>query len=416
MNDTVVKVDNVSKKFCRNLKRSMYYGAIDVFKSMMGVESRTETLRKGEFWSVDNVSFELKRGATLGIIGINGSGKTTLLRMLNGIFQPDNGRIEINGRIGALIAVGAGFHPLLTGRENVYLNGAILGMSRREIDQKFDEIVEFAEIGEAIDSPVKHYSSGMYVRLGFSVAVNVNPEILLIDEVLSVGDLSFQNKSLRRLAGVRENANAVIFISHNLEHIRNLCDRILVLNDGKMVFLGEPNKAIQIYQELTHTKELTSFKRKEGFRRYMHYSSGDFVFLTGGLLDKENMKTYEISMTDDINIFFEFETKVDIKKVIFSVSIVNSKGIPCIWQMSNDKDKLFYYHLFNGRYKLLVKFNASNLAPGVYMPAISVRSGATGEIFEKVLGYIDPFIIKGEGISHGEIIKPESEWEITKIE
>ncbi|MFQ5456593.1 MAG: ABC transporter ATP-binding protein, partial [Nitrospirota bacterium] len=251
MSDTVIKVENVSKKYCRSIKHTMLYGATDLARSFLGLNQHTDILRNGEFWAVDNVNFELKRGETLGIIGPNGSGKSTMLKMLNGIFMPDKGRIEIKGRVGALIEVGAGFHPMLTGRENIYVNGSILGMSKKEMDERFDEIVEFADIGDFIDSPVKHYSSGMNVRLGVAVATCLQPEVLLIDEVLSVGDLSFQNKSLRRLAEIRENANAVVFVSHNLEHIRNLCQKVLLINKGKVILYGDSDEVLSRYHKLS---------------------------------------------------------------------------------------------------------------------------------------------------------------------
>jgi lipopolysaccharide transport system ATP-binding protein len=160
MNDIVIRTEDVSKKFCKALKGSMFYGMIDIAKGMLGFSNNTDVLRKDEFWAVQDVSFEVNQGEVLGIIGPNGSGKTTLLKMINGIFMPDKGRIEVNGRVGALIEVGAGFHPLLTGRENIYVNGAILGMSKKEIDRKFTSIIEFADIGDFLDTPVKYYSSG----------------------------------------------------------------------------------------------------------------------------------------------------------------------------------------------------------------------------------------------------------------
>src|SRR3990172_3423613 len=199
MDDVVIKAEHVSKKYCKSLKHSMSYGLQDIGRNLVGLSSRSELLRKNEFWAVDDVSFELKRGEALGLIGPNGCGKSTLLKMLNGIFWPDKGKITMKGKVGGLIEVGAGFHPLLTGRENVYINGAILGMSRKEIDDKFDDIVEFADIEDFIDAPVKSYSSGMFVRLGFAVAAHCEPDVLLVDEVLAVGDVNFQNRCLRRI-------------------------------------------------------------------------------------------------------------------------------------------------------------------------------------------------------------------------
>jgi len=187
-----IKVESVSKKYFKSPKRSMLYGVKDIARNTFGLSSHSDELRKDEFWAVDEVSFEVKKGETLGMIGPNGSGKTTMLKMLNGIFWPDKGKIAVKGRVGALIEVGAGFHPLLTGRENVYINAAILGMTKKETDKKFDDIIKFADIGDFLDVPVKHYSSGMFVCLGFAVAVHCEPEILLVDEVLAVGDLHLQ--------------------------------------------------------------------------------------------------------------------------------------------------------------------------------------------------------------------------------
>lgn len=194
-----IKVENVSKKFCKSLKRAMIYGMKDIGRDIFHINTKSDELRKDEFWALKNISFEVKKGECLGIIGANGSGKSTLLKLLNGIYMPDIGKISINGNVGALIQIGAGFNPMLSGRENIYVNASILGMSKVEIDKKFDSIVEFAGIGDFLDMPVKNYSSGMYVRLGFSIAINIEPKVLLIDEVLAVGDLAFQNMSLQKL-------------------------------------------------------------------------------------------------------------------------------------------------------------------------------------------------------------------------
>jgi lipopolysaccharide transport system ATP-binding protein len=246
MRKTVIKVEHVSKKYSKTIKHSMVYGLTDIQKNAFGISSHSERLRPGEFWAVDDVSFEVKKGEIIGLIGPNGSGKTTLLKMLNGIFWPDKGKITIEGRVGALIAVGAGFHPLLTGRENIYLNGAILGMSKREIDKKFDAIIDFAEIGDFLDSPIKYYSSGMFVRLGFAIAAHCEPDILLVDEVLAVGDINFQHKCLRRISDLMENC-AVIMVNHGPEIIRFTCNRVLFLHHGKTQFLGAASEGVDNY-------------------------------------------------------------------------------------------------------------------------------------------------------------------------
>lgn len=254
--DVVLRVENVSKKFCRALKRSMFYGTVDIARSMLGIGYQTNHLRPEEFWAVDNVSFELRRGETLGLLGQNGCGKTTLLRLINGIFPPDQGRITVRGRIGALIAVGAGFHPHMTGRENIYLNGTILGMTRREINQKMDEIIDFAEIGSFIDSPVATYSSGMTIRLGFAIAIHCEPDILLVDEILAVGDAKFQRKCLDKLREVRKTGVSIILVTHNSQNIEAMSTHALLLDHGQPIMHGKPGEVIPVYELLLQTGKI----------------------------------------------------------------------------------------------------------------------------------------------------------------
>ncbi|MCX5806888.1 MAG: polysaccharide ABC transporter ATP-binding protein [Proteobacteria bacterium] len=244
-----IKVEGVSKKYCKSLKTSMFYGMKDITRNSLGLSSHPEKLRKGEFWAVSNISLDVKKGETLGIIGPNGAGKTTLLKMLNGIFWPDKGKITIKGKVGALIEVGAGFHPLLTGRENIYINAAILGMTKKEVDKHFSSIVEFADIDEFLDAPVKHYSSGMFVRLGFSIAVHSNPDVLLIDEILAVGDLGFRVKCYNKIVEMAKKC-AVVIVTHDMSTIARLSSKSIVINDGMILFAGSPDIAIQRYSAI----------------------------------------------------------------------------------------------------------------------------------------------------------------------
>ncbi|HXG91543.1 MAG TPA: ABC transporter ATP-binding protein [Blastocatellia bacterium] len=208
--------------------------------------------RRQDFWALRDVSFEVTRGETLGIIGPNGAGKSTILKLLSRITAPTSGEIVINGRLSAMIEIGSGFHPELTGRENIYLNGSILGMRRREIAEKLDRIIEFAGVAEFIDTPVKHYSSGMYVRLGFSIAAHLNPHILLLDEVLAVGDASFQVKCLQRVSELRQRGTTIVFISHDLAAVERLCDRALLLNHGRIIAMGLPREVIAEYRRIAY--------------------------------------------------------------------------------------------------------------------------------------------------------------------
>lgn len=247
--DILVDVDRVSKKFCRRLKRSLWYGVRDLGAELVGRSSGRRQLRREEFWAVQEVSFRLHRGETLGLIGHNGAGKTTLLRMLSGLIRPDSGSVSIHGQLQALIALGSGFNPLLTGRENVYVNASILGVPQAEIDRRFEEIVDFAGMADAIDMPVQSYSSGMVVRLGFSIAAHLEPDILLVDEVLSVGDLAFRTKCQLRIQEMRDHGVAVIVVSHNLHTISHLCRRAIALSQGHILFDGDTDRAIDVYRE-----------------------------------------------------------------------------------------------------------------------------------------------------------------------
>ena len=250
MTDIALSSERVSKKFRRGqLDDSLRDLVPSLIRRLAGRRPPTE-LSKREFWALQDVSFEVPRGEAFGIIGHNGAGKSTILKLLSGIMDPTRGRLTVRGRLSALIEVGAGFHPDLTGRENIYLNGTILGMTRREIDRKFDEVVEFSGLAEFIDTPVKRYSSGMFARLGFSVAAHLEPDVLVIDEVLSVGDYLFQKKGVEKMHAVAKGGATVVFVSHNLKAVADLCQRCLLLDHGKVAALGPTNEVIHQYLRL----------------------------------------------------------------------------------------------------------------------------------------------------------------------
>src|SRR5271165_3563550 len=254
MSDIVIEVENLSKRYLvghQSSQRERYTALRDVFGREVRKFARNAAdfvhgrqIVQGdeieEFWALRNVSFKVKRGEVLGIVGRNGAGKSTLLKILSRITEPDEGRAILHGRVSSLLEVGTGFHPELTGRENIYLNGAILGMRRTEINKKFGEIVEFAELEKFLDTPVKHYSSGMYTRLAFAVAANLETEILLVDEVLAVGDAPFQKKCLGKMSDAAHQGRTVLFISHNLLAVDSLCSRAICLHEGKIVLEGPP--------------------------------------------------------------------------------------------------------------------------------------------------------------------------------
>jgi ABC-type polysaccharide/polyol phosphate transport system ATPase subunit len=247
MSNVALEFDGVWKKFKKGEIHDSLRDLIPALTNRLFSRDRRSELQDREFWALQDINFQVRAGEAFGIIGANGAGKSTTLKLLSRILRPNCGRIRAHGRMSALIEVGAGFHPDLTGRENVYLNGAILGMSRQEIARKFDEIVEFAGIGDFIDTPVKRYSSGMYARLGFGVAAHVDPEILLVDEVLSVGDMQFQGKCLQRMRRVVSEGTTVIFVSHNLQAVEMLCSRALLLARGRVAELGQTRNVLLRY-------------------------------------------------------------------------------------------------------------------------------------------------------------------------
>ncbi|MEM6468686.1 MAG: ABC transporter ATP-binding protein [Planctomycetota bacterium] len=249
--DVLIDVRELRKKFCRRLRSSLWQGLQDVVLESVGRRSNTDVLRHDEFWAVDDVSFQLRRGDCLALMGHNGAGKTTLLRVLNGLVKPDGGSVHIRGRLAALVALGAGFDPVLTGRENVYVNGAVLGMSTEETNQHFDEILEFSEVGDFIDAPVRSYSSGMKVRLGFAVATALQPDILLVDEVLAVGDFAFRQKCMRRMNRFRAEGGSIILVSHNTAQLQSVCNRAVLLDRGRIQFDGPIFQATNRYFEAT---------------------------------------------------------------------------------------------------------------------------------------------------------------------
>lgn len=276
--EVLVQVEGLSKKFCKSLKKSLRYGVQDLVGSVMGKQP-TATLRKDEFWALKDINFELRRGECLGLIGHNGAGKSTLLKILNGLINPDQGKVTLRGRVGALIELGAGFNPILSGRENIYNNGAVIGFTKAEIDSKVEEIIDFAEIREFIDMPVQNYSSGMKVRLGFAVAAQMEPDVLIIDEVLAVGDLGFRMKCYHHIMSVLSRNVAIILVSHNIVDIMRLCDSVSVLERGKFIFNGGKEKGVSVYNRLGigSNEKATSLRAKViNTRNSMNnFSTGD---------------------------------------------------------------------------------------------------------------------------------------------
>ena len=312
MSTPAISVDGVSKYF------RLYHEKNQYLKSTLLHGRRS---RYDEFWALKDVSFDIPYGSTFGIIGANGSGKSTLLKCLAGILTPDRGSVTMNGRVAALLELGAGFHPDLSGIENIFLNGSILGMTRKEMQKSIEEIIDFAGLGEFIDTPVKNYSSGMVVRLGFSVAINVDPEILLIDEVLAVGDANFQRKCLEKIEDFRADGKTVVIVSHGVSEVARLCDQVAWIQKGELERLGEPYEVVSQYMGETRTLR----KNVEG-EIGKRWGEGEIEVEKIQLLDEEGNDStlFQTSRRMTIRIHCQ-STIADIESVI-SLRITNLHG------------------------------------------------------------------------------------------
>lgn len=235
--DHAIEFNHVSKRFKRGQKGYLKQALLDIFRQQ----------KQEDFWALKDVSFTINSGEVLGIVGSNGSGKSTILKMIAGVLEPTSGKVHIEGQVSPLIELGAGFHPDLTGRENIYLNGTILGLSKKKIDERFESIVSFAEIEDFINTPVKHYSSGMYMRLGFAISVHVDPDILLIDEILATGDYTFQKKCFLKMEEFRKSGVTIVLISHDLATVKKFCERVIWIDNGQIKLSGYPEKVVQAY-------------------------------------------------------------------------------------------------------------------------------------------------------------------------
>jgi ABC-type polysaccharide/polyol phosphate transport system ATPase subunit len=312
MNATpVITVDHVSKRFRLYHERNQSLKA----SILRGGRARFE-----EFWALDDVSFEVPEGSTFGLIGENGSGKSTLLKCIARILRPDKGSISARGKLSALLELGAGFHPELSGRENVYLNGSILGLSKKQLDERFDEIVAFAGIEHFIDTPVKNYSSGMYVRLGFSVAINVDPDLLLIDEVLAVGDAEFQRKCTEKIAEFRGQGKTIVIVSHSLPSVRALCDEVALLEHGKLIDIGPPGQIIDCYLAET----FSDAPSEDGLVRW---GSGEVRIERVEMLDASGVPITHARTGDDVTLRFHYFAREPVVDAVFGLAVHTNTGI-----------------------------------------------------------------------------------------
>ena len=395
MADTVIRVENLSKRYILNHQqegqgkyKTLQDTMVDGAKSLVGaiqnpLASRRKALSKiqnssrEEFWAVKDVSFEIKQGDRVGIIGRNGAGKSTLLKLLSRIVEPTHGQIEITGRVASLLEVGTGFHPELTGRENIYLNGAILGMGREEIKRKFDEIVAFAEVEKFLDTPVKRYSSGMYVRLAFAVAAHLEPEILIVDEVLAVGDAQFQKKCLGKMEEIGKEGRTIIFVSHSMQSVRRLCSKSIYLEKGKNQLFHNIEEAISRYSGTadhgSFKIDLDALSRTSQFGRIAR------------LLNLQLHPAFNLSYGEPLKLIFTIQCFEDISNLAIGIGFETTDGNRVLTLDSDHGHPAL--EVQTGIYQVFLNLDRNPLHPSQYSIKVAILDQAV------MLDYLDNFAV-----------------------
>jgi lipopolysaccharide transport system ATP-binding protein len=413
MSDLAIRAEGISKAYTITHQTAGRYKTLqeDVISLLKAPLRRGRTTRS-TFWALKDVSFEVKQGEVLGIIGRNGAGKSTLLKILSRITKPTRGYADVYGRVGSLLEVGTGFHPELTGRENIFLNGAILGMSRTEIQRRFDEIVEFAEVSRFLDTPAKRYSSGMYMRLAFAVAAHLDPEVLVVDEVLAVGDAEFQKKCLGKMGEVARSGRTVLFVSHNMAAVESLCQRVMLLEQGQIRVSDEASKVISIY--------LSDHSQVQGdaLRDCNREGNGKLRLVSFHLEDEEGRPISTLKSGSPVVFAFEFENHGlnPNDRVSLGFSVQTEQQIPVFYYNSSFSD--FYYRDLPQRGILKCRIDHVPLASGNYLLGCRVVMNGddrTGDVVdypqvrlpltvnatsfyggERSIPYWGPVVVKGE--------------------
>lgn len=367
-NDLVIKVDNLSKCYQIGV-REKFPTLRDTLSNIISLKRRSN--QRTNFWALKNISFRVKKGEVIGIIGPNGSGKSTLLKILSRITLPTRGKALVWGRVSSLLEVGTGFNQELTGRENIYLNGSILGMSRQDLKSKFRQIVDFSGIEKFLDTPVKRYSSGMYIRLAFAIAAHMEPNILIVDEVLSVGDDEFQRKSLKKMEEItKKEGRTILFVSHNMNAIRRLCNRCLLLKEGKLIMIGSPTEVTKKYvYSFASTKyritELSYYEKKEISLR------------------KVTLKSSNISYEDPITIRLEYEVKTSIANCIVWLGLENEEGVMVLSTADTDLQPDLLKERQKGYYRQDVLVPEKLLNMGEYTIIAGIVQQLPFKVFER---------------------------------
>jgi ABC-2 type transport system ATP-binding protein len=395
----VVEVIDVSKKFRLFKERN---------NSLKATIMRGRRVIAEDFWALRDVSFEVYEGETFALIGENGSGKSTMLKCLTRILRPNQGTVNINGKVSALLELGAGFHPELTGRENVFLNGAILGLSQKELRRRFDEIVDFAGIGAFIDEPVKNYSSGMYVRLGFSVAINVDPDILLVDEVLAVGDESFQRKCNEKFAELRNQGKTIVLVTHGLGIVQNLCNRAAWFSHGHLMQVGRPRDVIEAY---TETVQVDRQVDEHGRARW---GSGEGRIVAVELVDAAGRPVKRVYSGAPAGFRLHYEMQQAIERPVFGVSIHTIDGFEVSTLRSRDVDCV--PEKLNGTGYVQVTFDPVRLLPGTYDVTLSLTDCTSLHAYDVRSKALRFDVERGAFLEDGGVVALGGQWTVGDAE
>ena len=414
-----IRVEDLGKRYRIGGLPSGYRTLRDALASSVRRLSRREPPPSTDtIWALRHINFNVERGQVLGIIGRNGAGKSTLLKLLSRVTDPTEGKAEIYGRVGSLLEVGTGFHPELTGRENIYLNGAILGMKRAEIERKFDEIVDFAEVRKFIDTPVKRYSSGMYLRLAFGVAAHLEPEILVVDEVLAVGDAEFQRKCLGKMSDVAHEGRTVLFVSHNMSAILRLTEETIVLDKGQIVMRGSTPEAVDFY--------MTSEMARSGERRWEpgddYQTSNPFHPLAIRVLDSQGRVVDRVLSSDDFSVELEYELQEELTGLRVGMYLATSRGEAVFTSFDTDNPETYerLTERRRGHYLSKCRIPRDLLNGGVFVLGVNASSFRIQSYFtdEHALTFtVDPTGAPGSQWAEPRRgpVRPALNWEITEV-
>lgn len=414
-----IKIENLNKKYLINHNNSGYRTfREDMVNLPQTIINRTIGKSKNniieEFWALKNINVQIEKGDRIGIIGHNGAGKSTLLKILSKITTPTDGKVTINGKLSSLLEVGTGFHPELTGRENIYLNGSILGMKRKEIDKKFADIVEFSEVERFLDTPVKKYSSGMYIKLAFSVAAHLDPDILIIDEVLSVGDAQFQKKSIGKMKNINSDGKTVIFVSHNLAAVKSFCNKVILMNEGEIIYFGDTQEALNMYLGEYHYARYKKIWNEKDFVTHSYIK-----LISISVVDANFNDLTSIDIDTSFYIKIDFENFSNLSNVGFTLNFYDEENNIIFSSINNNEKNWYGKSMTIGIYSTYCKIPENLLNNGWY----SVGLTLFGKNFSDAKSYENVLLLElHDGINvrndffgdFGGVIRPLLEWTTIK--